>query len=932
MKRIIPLLTLLLCLTCLGLTAQEQIVTTTPPILQRGSQGVILTYNAATDLGNKGLANLPQSTDVYAHIGLITSASSGTGDWKYTVTEWPGNGNQQAANTDKNRLTYVSPNTYTLNIGDIPTYFGISSNTETIKYIAVVFRTADGRKEGKTASGGDILIPVMADGFQMLFDCDYPKRVLSEPTTINFEVTTTNPSNISVAVNGTSIGSTTNATSYECSYNFKDQISYKVTATATYEGTTKEETLEFTYPDNSMEQDYPGGIPKMGAVKNADGSVTFCLAAPDKVSVMLVPSWDNYQFLDKNLMKYQDYQGNRYFWITVNGLKNDEWYPYYYIVDDTYKVADPYAHLVLDCYNDRFISNIAWKDRPKYPYDILSDVMLAVYRGDIDDYEFSDFTIPSHDNLVVYELLLRDFTGINGMAAGSGTAKRAMAKIPYLKELGVNVVELLPIMEFSGNNSWGYNTNFYMAPDKAYGSPTDFKDLIEEFHKNGIAVVLDIVLNQSDGLHPWYQMYPIDSNPFYNKTAPHAWSVLNDWSQDNPLVQQQWTDALKYWMEKYNVDGFRFDLVKGLGDNGSYGSGTDAYNQSRIDRMKRLHSVIKSVKPNGIHINELLGGAPEERALGEDGQLQWANINSASCQFTMGYETGDVNLMRFNPVTDSNRPWGSTVSYAESHDEQRMGFKNIMFGKNEVKDNESVSLKRLGTLAVQMLMTPGPKMIWQFGELGDSQNNKANADGSGDNNTSPKIVVWNYLDEPERVYLKDTYAAMINLRVLNPELFGRNATYTPKNLISKYTQPRTQLLTCGNKEIAVFINPALNGDDVEVALTTTVIRPSNHRLVFASPDFTPELTGEGNNVKVKVPANSFAVFVSQEVTGVDETLVPGVDVTAIAVGGNGRIDIIGDYKSAMVYDLSGRAIGGFEVPAGLYIVVIDGKAQKVLVR
>ena len=87
-----------------------------------------------------------------------------------------------------------------------------------------------------------------------------------------------------------------------------------------------------------------------------------------------------------------------------------------------------------------------------------------------------------------------------------------------------------------------------------------------------MAVILDIVFNQTDGLHPWYQMYPIASNTFYNGSAPHAYSVLNDWNQDNPLVQQQFKDALKYWLEAYHVDGFRFDLVKGLGSNQSYGA------------------------------------------------------------------------------------------------------------------------------------------------------------------------------------------------------------------------------------------------------------------------------------------------------------------------------------------------------------------------
>ncbi|MDE6527010.1 MAG: hypothetical protein K2L75_07105, partial [Muribaculaceae bacterium] len=362
-----------------------------------------------------------------------------------------------------------------------------------------------------------------------------------------------------------------------------------------------------------------------------------------------------------------------YFWATVSGLADDKWYGYYYLIDDKYKVADPYAHMVLDCYNDVSLSRAIWKDGPRHPgsNSPVKNIMLAAYRGDMDEYKFSPFTIPSHDNLIVYELLFRDFTGLDGKAMGNGTVRKAIEKIPYIKSLGFNAVELMPIMEFNGNKSWGYNTNFYMAPDKAYGSPTDYRDFIEECHKNGIAVILDIVFNQSDGLHPWYQLYDIDTNPFYNKVAPHAWSVLNDWNQGHPLVQQQWTDALIYWMEKYNVDGFRFDLVKGLGNNDSYGGGTDGYNQSRIDRMKRLHGVIKSVKPDGIHINELLAGAQEEIQLGLDGQLQWANINNNSCQYAMGYDSSS-QLSRFLSTSDGNRPWGSTVSYAESHDEQRL--------------------------------------------------------------------------------------------------------------------------------------------------------------------------------------------------------------------------------------------------------------------
>lgn len=132
-----------------ALPANALLVDTSPTPLQEASTDVVLTYNAASPLGNGALKNLTPSIDVYAHIGVITSKSTGTSDWKYVVTPWPESGNSQTANTDKNRLKFVSPNRYTLSIGDIRTYFGIKDASETVKYIAVVFRTATARNKAR---------------------------------------------------------------------------------------------------------------------------------------------------------------------------------------------------------------------------------------------------------------------------------------------------------------------------------------------------------------------------------------------------------------------------------------------------------------------------------------------------------------------------------------------------------------------------------------------------------------------------------------------------------------------------------------------------------------------------------------------------------------------------------------------------------------
>lgn len=268
------------------LPMRAQLVTSTPTILQPSSQGVVLTYHADSPLGDKGLANLPASTDVYAHIGVITDKSASSSDWKYTVTPWPNSGNQQTANTAKNRLKYVEPNTYTLEIGNIRTYFGVPA-AETVKKIAIVFRTADGSRTGRGPGGADILIDVLPDGFAMALACDRTNLVLNEPTEIAFTAETTAPATITLDVNGTPFATKDAATALTASYRFEAEGDYTVTATAAYEGKSYTKKIEVSYPQSSQQKDYPGGVPRMGTVRNDDGTVTFCLAAPGKNGVVL---------------------------------------------------------------------------------------------------------------------------------------------------------------------------------------------------------------------------------------------------------------------------------------------------------------------------------------------------------------------------------------------------------------------------------------------------------------------------------------------------------------------------------------------------------------------------------------------------------------------------------------------------------------------
>lgn len=914
MKKIYSLLTVIMM--ALGLNAQ--IVTTSPSPLQENSPNVVLTFHA--EMGTGGLKGLAPTVAVYAHIGVITNKSTSGSDWKYAPT-W-------LDNSAKYKCTYVAPNTYTLNIGDIRTYFGITDASERVQKLAMVFRNSTGSLEGKAAGGQDIFVDVLEEGFSMSFTQSVEGDIISaENKTVTFTIGTTQAGKLDIIVDGTNMKSVASATSLSYTHTFGVGF-HTIIGRATKGSEVLEKTLTLLYPTASTPATYPGGVPKMGAVTNSDGSVTFCLAAPGKTNALLIGSWDDYKAMTTSQMYYQDYNGNRYFWKTVTGLQNNTDYVYYFVVDQTIKVGDPYARLILDPWNDQWIPATANPSIIPYPRDKVSgNVMLAVFNKNFDDYTWKakNFTIPDKNDLIIYEMLFRDFTGTEGQANGDGTIKKAIQKIPYLRDLGVNAVELMPVQEFSGNNSWGYNPNFYFAMDKAYGTPNDYRDFIDACHQNGIAVLLDVVLNQSDGLHPWYQLYGgVKNNPFYNEIAPHDYSVLNDWRQDNPLVDQQWKDMLQYLLTKYNVDGFRFDLVKGLGDNNSYGSGTEAYNQSRINRMKKLHGYMNAVKPGAIFINENLASAAEENQMALDGQLSWANANWNANEYAVGNK---VDMRKFHAIHDS-RNFGSTVSYAESHDEERNSYCQTVCSNVTIKNNLGIRMRRLGSIAAQMILNPGAHMMFQFEELGADESEKT-ATG---NNVDPKKVIWNYLSDSNRNGLNKNYSELNWFRRLNPELFSQSATFNNYCDYNSWDGGRTIYASSGNKEMILVVNPLV--PTTQKVFDNIQFKSSNindYQIISYSsginkPSFAP------SSKKVSLPGNSYVLIANMNCAGVEEIEADNSRQNVTVVGGNGTISIIGEYRHAEVYSLSGQRLTMNNIPAGIYIVVVDGKATKVLVR
>ena len=135
-------------------------------------------------------------------------------------------------------------------------------------------------------------------------------------------------------------------------------------------------------------------------------------------------------------------------------------------------------------------------------------------------WQVNNFSRPNKQNLIIYELLVRDFTA-------AGNFQTLTDTLSYLQRLGVNAIEVMPFNEFEGNSSWGYNPDFYFAPDKAYGPENVVKKFIDECHKRGIAVIMDMVLNHSFGSSPMVQMYWDGMNNIPQQTIPGLINMQN---------------------------------------------------------------------------------------------------------------------------------------------------------------------------------------------------------------------------------------------------------------------------------------------------------------------------------------------------------------------------------------------------------------------
>ena len=437
-------------------------------------------------------------------------------------------------------------------------------------------------------------------------------------------------------------------------------------------------TITTDSPVNAVHRSLPdnnAAPAPLGAHELAPGQIAFALWAPWKKAVGLIGDFNQWRpdadpmTLDKDGV-----------WRLTKPLPPGE-HAYQFLIDGKTAVADPYARAVRDVPNQ------------EQPHSIV--------RVGEQPFEWHDqgFTIKPFNKLVIYELHVGDFSP-------EGTFDGVINKLDHIQNLGVSAIELMPIQEFPGNRSWGYNPAFFFAPEQAYGDTASFKRLVDECHRRGIAVILDMVFNHTAPQSPLNLLYPYDKNP-YMSTDGNPWGFpdLNHWNQ---ATKRYVKDIQDYWLTECHVDGFRYDHVEGINWDGENG-------------MSFISWAARQTKPGVLLIAEILVNDPAAvvQHTEVNASWHWQFARALRCHLTEsdrdGFRCGDMGKMMSlishagSGYADNSQP----INYVESHDEERLVWDVL---RNPAMNADS-ALRKSQLAAIALFTAQGIPMIYSGQEF-----------------------------------------------------------------------------------------------------------------------------------------------------------------------------------------------------------------------
>jgi len=833
---------------------------TTNPQIPTADKSVTITFDSSKE------SRLGYFTgDLYAHTGVTIE---GVGQWQNVIANWNDNVNQP-------KLTNLGNGIYELNISpDINTFYSVADGQK-VTEICFVFRSSTGSPQTN-----NLYVNVYEEGLVVEISEPENNSIFALSDTVSISANASVEAALKIFVNDSLINETT-GTNISSDYEFNEYGNFLIVAEATTD-TTVRDSVSITVRPEITEEPKPTAY-KKGINYTSDNSAALVLWAPEKEFVYVVGEFNNWQISNNYLMK----KDSNYFWIDITGLEAGREYAFQYYIDGQLRIADPYTEKILDPWNDSYILEETYPNLKAYPTGETEGVVSVLQTAQEEyNWQVTNFEVPEKNSQVIYEMLIRDFTEEHTYAS-------IIEKLDYLEDLRVNVLELMPVNEFEGNSSWGYNPSFYFAPDKYYGPKNELKQLVDECHKRRIAVVIDMVLNHSYNLSPFAQMYwnstlsrPAANNPWYNETSPNtSYSWGNDFNHESEATQELVDSVNSFWINEYKVDGFRFDFTKGFTNTSGDGS---AYDMARINILKRMADEIWKRKSDALVILEHLAGTSEEQVLANYGMMLWGNLNYNYGETAMGYNAS------LGWGIYSNRDWDepNLVTYMESHDEERLVYKCLEYGDSNgdySTQDLATALDRIELNSMFFLPLPGPKMIWQFEELGYDYSINTCEDGSVSNDCrlSPKPITWDYLDETDRTDLFQVMAKLNELKQTYEEFSPDETEYSLSAITKWYKLSKgdNHVLGLGNFDVIennidiTFPSTEkyyefFSGDSIEISVAeqSFSLAAGEYRLYstrkFNEPDIVTDVntiqTQENNILIYPNPAHSFVTFVSDK--------------------------------------------------------------------
>ena len=761
------------------------------------NESVTITVDINSNDTNCNSISNPDS--VYMHAGIGDDSSP----WGYSVVGNWGQDDGVGQMTDNGNgiwsITIVPEDYFSLN----------SSQASSATSMGMVFRNEDGTQELKDQGCSDFFINVGSFQVELinpdnsgiiLVDYNGSTQILAQNTNGN--------ANYSLYANGELVDSEDDINFYN-GYQFNNLIENQYCELHISQGDSTIIKKFTILVNNTTIESLPSGL-EDGINYNDDTTkATLVLSAPYKDFVYVAGDFNFWSPTSEYAMK-KDSNSER-FWLEIEGLEPGEIYTYQYWVSDLspidespslVKTADPFSTMVLSPFDDPWIPENSYPNLPEYPYDFGIEREVTVLKSGQEQYNWQvdNFEKAKEEDLIIYEVLIRDFDS-------DRTFQNLIDRIDYFKELNINAIELMPVMEYEGNESWGYNTAFHMSVDKFYGPEDKLKEFIDLCHQNDIAVILDLVMNHVMGRSPMNRMWmndpdengwgePSEESPYFNEIATHSYGLGNDFNHQSSYTQYYTQRVIKHWIEEFKIDGIRWDLTKGFTQNCDAGDDgcTNSYQQDRVEVLKSYADYSWNLDPDHYVIFEHLGTSDEEQQWANyrldegKGIMMWGKTNTPYFQLAMGYGS-DSN---FSSIGHESRGFNGKrlLGYFESHDEERVMYQALQFG-NEWDgyniQNLNTSLSRMSAIGAISLTIPGPKMIWHFSDLGMENSLFTCYDGSVNEpdcklDTKPQPQ-WtdNWLQNNNRREIYDNWSRIIDLKI-NEDVFEGNYSITSGSL------------------------------------------------------------------------------------------------------------------------------------------------------